>query len=116
MSAAHRENSKSDEASLVGLDAYSKDNVFIGRVSGFLPVVPVSEQRVEEGHTDGADAEGRIIGERHVVINGAGTVVQSTIVVAVGTLDTDLRGRRVVVPMTVAEIEARPKHIPASDL
>jgi hypothetical protein len=101
-----------DVATIVGLDAYSKDSQFIGRVSGLLPEAHVSEQAIEEGHTDPIGPDGQPIGPRHVLINGTGTVVQSTLIVKLESLDIDLAGRRVTLPLTVVEIEAMPHHDP----
>jgi hypothetical protein len=110
MNALGYDEAKLDGADIAGLDAYTRDGVFIGRAMGWLPLVPEDEREMEEGHTDPAGRDGRPSGARHLVIDGTGTVVQSRLLVALSDLAVDLRGRRVTVPLTLAEIEARPKH------
>jgi hypothetical protein len=112
MNASNDKDAKLDAASILELDAYSEDDQFIGRVSGFLPTTPESELGVQRGHYDPVDAEGRIEGKRHVVIDGTGTIIQSMLIVKVDSLEIDLRGRRVTVPLSVHQIEAMPHHDP----
>jgi hypothetical protein len=112
MDASDREVAKLDASSIVGLDAYSNDNQFIGRVSGYLPAVAVSEEAIVGGHVDPLRPDGQPVGPRHLVINGNGTIIQSTIIVTMEALDVDLPGRRVTLPLTIAEIEAMPHHDP----
>ena len=95
-----------------GLDAYSADNQFIGRVSGYLPTAPESEMGLELGNYDAIDSRGHLIGKRHVMIDGTGTIIQCVLIVEVDSLQVDRAARRVTVPMTVAQIEAMPHRDP----
>ena len=106
------DEAKLDGESIVGLDAYSRDGQFIGRVTSYLPTAPESEAELEEGHIDPTGPDGHLIGPKHLLIDGTGTIVQSTLVVTESALDVDLRGRRVTVPLSISEIEAMPQHDP----
>ena len=94
------------------LDAYSQDNQFIGRLTGYLPTAAEGELGEETGSYDTVRSDGTVVGERRVRIDGTGTPIQATIVVPVSSLQIDLRGRRVTVPLTVAQIESMPHHDP----
>lgn len=109
---ANREDLKLHGDSVIGLDAYSRDNQFIGRVTGFVPAVREGEEGMEQVHTDPVGPHGEFLGPRHIVIDGTGTIVQSTMIVTADALQVDLRGRRATVPLTIAEIEAMPHHDP----
>jgi hypothetical protein len=74
-----------------------------------LPERPESEIAAEEVSVDPLDASGRVEGPEHVAINGIGTVLQANLTVSVPELSVDWKGRRVTVPMTLAEIEAMPR-------
>ena len=106
------ETAKLDGEGVVGLDAYSSDGQFVGRVTGYLPAVPENEQAAQEGQTDTVDSHGHRHGVPHLVINGKGTAVQSTLIVTPDSLNVDLAGRRVTLPLTIAQIEAMPQHDP----
>ena len=110
MNISNRDEASVNAENVIGLDAYSKDNQFIGRVMDFLPTAEEDSQAFEDFPTDSSDINGRSLGPRHLLINGTGTVVQSKLVVALESLEVDLPGRRVIVPLTIAEIEAMPQH------
>ena len=110
MMISNRDEASVNAESVIGLDAYSKDNQFIGRVMDFLPVVEEGSQAFEDFPTDSSDADGNPRGPRHLLVNGTGTIIQSKLVVALNSLEVDLPGRRVTVPLTIAEIEAMPQH------
>jgi len=99
----------SDPRLLAGLDAYTQDNQFIGRVSGLLPEIPESEIAAELVRADPIDESGRAEGPEHVEINGIGTVIQTYLTVSIPELKVDWKGRRVTVPLTLAQIEAMPR-------
>lgn len=106
MNAQQMETDKLDEQTLVELDAYSSDGQYIGTVKGFLAAEPENEQASETGVFDVIGSDGRLQNGRRVVIDGIGTFVQSRLAVPVDQLTIDLKGRRVTVPLSLAEIES----------
>ena len=109
MKSAEREAPIADPQMLVGLDAYTSDNQFVGRVSGLLPKVTESELNAELIRADPIDESGRVLGPEHVEINGIGTVIQTYLVASIPALSVDWHGRRITLPVTLAEIEAMPR-------
>jgi len=98
-----------DPKQLVGMDAYSKDNQYIGSVYLVVPEEPEDEVAAEQERVDPLGKSGHVEVPEHVAINGIGTVLQANLTVSIPELSIDWKGRRVTVPMTLAQIEAMPR-------
>ena len=107
-----RNAAKPDASEALGLDAFTRDGQFVGRVKDYLPAVEEGERSMHEGRTDSVGPDGRRRGVPHLLVDGAGTVIQSTLIVTVDALEIDLPGRRVTLPVSLGEIEAMPQHDP----
>jgi len=91
---------------LAGLDVYSADGLPVGTVAGYLPAAPADAFALEKVPTDPVDPEGKPIGQRHLLIDGRGLPVQVRLSVPVDRVKIDLRGRRVTLPLTLAQIRS----------
>jgi hypothetical protein len=98
-----------DSNRLVGMDVYTKDTRYVGSVGGLLPTAPETEIDAELVAVDPVDNAGRPLGPEHIEILGIGTVIQTNLIARVDTLSVDWNGRRVTLPVTLAEIEAMPR-------
>ena len=96
----------------MGLEVYSSDGQLIGRIHGYVDEVPEDEEDFEEGAIDLTDRAGHLLGARRVVIDGQGYVTQAEIAVPLTQLTLDYKGRRATLPLTLAQIEHIPHHLP----
>ena len=103
------EKSMVEGESPVGLDVYSADGQWVGRVAGFLNAVPEDRRDVESPTVDPVARDDVPDDRPLLLIQGQGTVIQAEIVVPVDQVEVDLRGRQVRLPhLTLAQIEALP--------
>ncbi len=91
-----------------GLDAYSSDGQLVGRVVGFLEEIPMNEAELAEVPVDLLSSSIESAKSRRVLIDGHGYISQANIILPIDQLEIDWRGRRVVLPLTMAQIEHMP--------
>jgi hypothetical protein len=96
----------------LGLDVYSSDGQLIGRTSGYLSEIPEDEAGLEWDTADEIGSDGRLRGERRLLVAGAGYITQSEIVIPESQVAVDLPGRRATLPLTLAQIREMPHHDP----
>ena len=96
----------------MGLEVYSSDGQLIGRIHGYVDESPDDEGDTAEGAVDLTDRAGNLLGERRVIIDGQGYVTQAEIAVPLSQLALDYKGRRATLPMTLAQVEQIPHHLP----
>lgn len=99
----------------LGLEVYSSDGQLVGRIAGYMEEIEDDTEDIEGSQVDLVDSHGDLIGPRRVIIDGHGYVTQSQIAIEEDQIEYDFKGRRAVLPLTLAQIEQIPQNDPTTD-